>query len=105
MHGLVAVSFLVAIMVTAFVRLIRFDLRYPAAPAFRNTLGFTLAAIYVGIAVTIATVYMGLTVIPVFAVLTGWSEGYLLSSRRSAQSVPQAVQQPVSLFSFRRVVA
>jgi hypothetical protein len=105
MHGLVAVSFLVAIMVTAFVRLIRFELRYPAVPASRSSLGFTLAAIYLGIAVTIATVYMGLTVIPVFAVITGWSEGYLLSSRRVGQSVPQAVLHPASLYSFRRVVA
>jgi hypothetical protein len=104
MHGLVAVSFLVAITVAAFVRLVRFELRYPATPAFRNALGFTLAAIYLGIAVTIATVYMGLTVVPVFAVLTGWSEGYLLTSRHSGQFVPQAVRQSASLFSFRRVV-
>ncbi|MDQ1469016.1 MAG: hypothetical protein QOJ99_496, partial [Bryobacterales bacterium] len=60
----------------------------------RNSLGFTLAAIYVGIAVTIATVYMGLTVTPLFALLTGWSEGYLVC--------PEA---PNPLFSFRRVVA
>jgi hypothetical protein len=94
MHGLIADAFLCAIFVCMIFRLIRHEMRGSRSASVRNSLGFTLAAIYVGIAVTIATVYMGLTVTPLFALLTGWSEGYLVC--------PQA---PSPLFSFRRVVA
>jgi hypothetical protein len=106
MHGFIADGFLLAIFLTMIYRLIRFEMRGPPVLAVRNSLGFTLAAIYLGIGVTIATVYMGLAVTPVFAIITGWSEGYLLSNRRSLSVAgPVAQQAPVAAFAFRRVVA
>jgi len=81
-------------------------MRGPPSLSRRDSLGFTLAAIYIGIAITIATVYMGLTVIPIFALVTGWSEGYLLSdSRLEAARGPVRGKQPEPLFAFQRVVA
>jgi hypothetical protein len=106
MHGLIADSLLAGILVCMVVRLIRFELASPAAGPRGSSLGFTLAGIYVAIAVTIATVYMGLTVIPFFAVLTGWSEGYLIASRvPAAAASPQRVPLTAPRFAFRRVVA
>ena len=106
MHGLIADGFLVTIFLSLIFRLIRFEMTGPPSPNRRNTLGFTLAAIHIGIAVTIATVYMGLTVTPLFALLTGWSEGYLLSDRRLATaSGPLGAVQAAPRFAFQRVVA
>lgn len=104
MHGFVADGFLLAIIFGMFVRLIRFEMRKQAPPS-RNSLGFTLAAIYLGIAVTIATVYMGLTVTPIFAVLTGWSEGYLLNRHQTGTDAEHSKQLRSLRFGFRRVVA
>ncbi|AXC10146.1 membrane protein, putative [Acidisarcina polymorpha] len=100
MHGMVAVGLLVTIMVTMTVRLVRSEMRSPVSYPLGSSLGFTLAGIFVVYAVTIATVYMGLQTIPLFAIITGWSEGYLLK-RYSMQLAP-TVAQPV--FRFRRVV-
>jgi hypothetical protein len=105
MHGLIADGFLFLIFITMIWRLVRFEMRGPPSAARRNSLGFTLAAVFVGIAVTIATVYMGLTVTPVFALLTGWSEGYLLNRRAGEVGIATPVVVPDRAFAFRRIVA
>jgi hypothetical protein len=105
MHGFIADWLLLSIIFGMTIRLIRFEMKDNALPASRNSLGFTLAAIYVGFAVTIATVYMGLAVTPIFAVITGWSEGYLLNKRASAGKGAARSTEVVQVrFAFRRVV-
>lgn len=103
MHGLPAVAFFVAITTTLTVRLISAGMREipPRRPG--SSLAFTLAGMYVGIAFAVGTVYMGKQVIPLFALLTGWSEGYLLSERKDLPIArePRPTVMPV----FRRVVA
>jgi hypothetical protein len=105
MHGFFADGLLITMIFLMPFRLIRFELRRPA-PAIRGSaLGFTLAGIYVAFGVTIATVYMGLTAIPVFAVITGWAEGYLTSpgaSQTVSAALPLASRRK---FAFRRVMA
>ncbi|MES1258207.1 MAG: O-antigen ligase family protein [Acidobacteriota bacterium] len=105
MHGFIADGLMIAMILLMPFRLIRFELRRPA-PAIRgSSLGFTLAGIYVAFGVTIATVYLGLTAVPVFAVMTGWAEGYLLSSGASqvvSGALPVAAHRK---FAFRRVMA
>ena len=98
MHGLVAVGFFLAINILTVFRLVRVDMRSPIAYPLGSSLGFTLAGIYVIYLVTLGTVYMGLQAIPVFAIVTGWSEGYLLTRSSSRKSAVQ-VQ-----YSFERVV-
>jgi hypothetical protein len=100
MHGLVAVGLLLAIMVTSAFRLVWFEMHSPIREPLGSALGFTLAGIFVVYAVTIATVYMGLQTIPVFALITGWSEGYMLQGWRRP---PDPYVAPPA-FSFNRVV-
>ena len=100
MHGLIADGLLIAIIVMMVTRLIRFEMKLPASGPPGSSLGFTLAGIYVVYTVTIATVYMGLAVIPLFAVITGWAEGYLL---RAPSIAP--IRVIVRRSEFRRVLA
>jgi hypothetical protein len=70
-----------------------------------GSLGFTLAGIYLVYAITLATVYMGMQAIPLFAIVTGWSEGYLVANsktRTPRQSRVVVSNRPE--FSFRRVI-
>jgi len=96
MHGLVALVLLLTIMITTTYRLVRVEIRLPVTYPLGSSLGFTLAGIFIIYAVTIATVYMGMQTIPIFAIITGWSEGYLLGVRDAGT--------PASPFTFRRVV-
>jgi len=102
MHGVVAVTILVTIMITMIFRLIRWELRSPISAPPGSSLGFTLAGIFVVYAVTIATVYMGLQTIPIFALITGWSEGYLIGDRVSISDLHDAPPPP--RFAFNRVM-
>ena len=100
MHGLIAVGLLLGIMVLMTVRLVRLEMRSEVTYPLGSSLGFTLAGIFVVYAVTIATVYMGLQTVPIFAIITGWSEGYLLGER-----YPSYPHVPPPPFNFRRIVA
>ncbi len=103
MHGVVAVGFLVSIILVMSVRLFLHSMRQPPPVLRGSTLGFTLLGIYLAIGFSIATVFMGDQVIPMFYLITGWSEGYLLSGRESAGSAPAAVASSKP-FSFRRIL-
>lgn len=100
MHGLVAVGLLLTIMITMTFRLVRLEMRSPISYPLGSSLGFALAGIFVVYAITIATVYMGLQTVPIFALITGWSEGYLLGER-----YPSIQYRPGPEFVFNRVVA
>ncbi len=97
MHGLIALSLLIAILLWMPIRLVVHAMRSPAPTARGSSLGFTLAGIYAVIAISIATVFMGTQVVPLFALLTGWSEGLLMPRRGVITEVPR--------FHFERVVA
>ena len=101
MHGMIALGLLLTIMVTMTFRLVRFEMRSPVIYPLGSSLGFTLAGIFVVYLVTIATVYMGLQTIPVFAIITGWSEGYLSGNRHSTALSYFPRTAP---FYFKRVV-
>jgi len=105
MHGFIADGFLITMILVMIFRLIRHDMKLPPPQRRGSSLGFTLAGIYVAIGVTIATVFLGTNAVPVFAVITGWSEGYLLSrpdSLTATQSLQSRTPRP---FAFRRVIA
>ena len=108
MHGTVSLFFLFAILVSMIVRLtLRGMMRPP--PAMRGgSLAFTLAGIHVVIFITIATVFMGGQVVPIFALMTGWGEGYLLADNDSIGTpagAPKVAPVSTAPFRFRRVVA
>ncbi len=104
LHGFIASSVLVILLFGTTIRLFRrglleTDLGFP-----QPSLAFTLAAILVAVIFTLATVYMGDQVIPLVAMLLGWSDGYLVAPMRT-----QPAKSTVSLgtavpFGFTRVV-
>jgi hypothetical protein len=104
MHGIGAVVLLVAIFGVVATRLVRTDMRLPAPPPSGSSFGFTLAGIYLALFVTIATAYMGLQAIPLFAILTGWSDGYLLRARETEPMPVLQLAMAGRQFAFRRVV-
>lgn len=105
MHGLPAVAFFLFIMAAMPIRLIADAMRrMPVLPA-GGSLGLTLASIYLGIALAVATVYMGNQVVPLFAMLTGWSEGYLLSKKTAGQAPVKLRYVIAGRPAYRRVLA
>ena len=104
MHGLFADTVLILIILIMPFRLIRHDMQQPPPARRGGALGFTLAGVFIVFGVTIATVYMGMTAVPVFAILAGWAEGYLLTAPQThavLRTAPALASRP---FSFRRVV-
>ena len=104
MHGVTAVVFMLAIFLYMMGRLGARGLRGdPAAGPRGSSLEFTLLSVYALIAFSIATVYMGGQVMPLFAIVTGWSEGLLLSAPKTTTERATA-SSPVPTFRFERVV-
>jgi hypothetical protein len=69
-------------------------------------LAFTLASVYLGYIVAIATVYMGGATIPMLFMLTGWAESFMQSKGqdRSPYGAETPLLAAAPAFSFRRVV-
>jgi hypothetical protein len=106
MHGFVGDALLVLILLGTIFRLVRFEMQRPPPRIRGASFGFTLAGIFLAFGVTIATVYVGLTAMPVFALMTGWAEGYLLNTAPAAVGARVAVATVATpKFAFRRVVA
>lgn len=81
MHGIIAVSLLILLMVLMPIRLFIHDMRLPLAQPSGSGLGFTLASLYAVYGWSIATVFMGEQTLSLFFILVGWSEGYLRYER------------------------
>lgn len=105
MHGLPAVGFFLALVAAMPLRLLADALGRMPLPAPGGELGITLAGIYLGIGLAVATVYMGNQVIPLFAILTGWSEGYLLANRIAVPAAPKRRLVLGAQPAYRRVLA
>jgi drug/metabolite transporter (DMT)-like permease len=87
------------------VRLFREGMRVPFDALPRGgSLAFTFVGIFVAIAITIATVFMGNQLMPLFALIAGWAEGFLVySGDRRRQSFDLRLV-PVPAYRFARVV-
>ncbi len=108
MHGVVSMVFLLFTLLYMTVRLIVRGMTRPPPVAPGASLAFTLAGIHVAIMITIATVFMGGQVVAIWALMTGWSEGYLLADG-SSSGAPTVVKKKattrVGAYAFQRVVA
>lgn len=106
MHGLVATSLLITVILVLIVRLYRNGVRYASICPRGHSLSFTLLGIYTGLGFTIATVYLGDNLVAIFFMLSGFAEGYLLGGGdRSLAKTPPAAAVPVKEFGFQRVIA
>ena len=107
MHGLVALGLFLTIIFSMVIRLSSRGMREPVPSRRGASLPFTLAGIYIAIAVTIATVFMGTQMTPIFAIITGWSEGYLLcaTSQQILGSTPEKTEAVTPRHRYRRIVS
>ena len=107
MHGLIATALFTLILLSMAIRLFRDGMRNAPLPPPASSLSFTLFGIYIAIAFAIATAYIGLNVIPIFFMLTGFAEGHLVN-RGDASLVSETIVQPakaaVGAFQFQRVL-
>lgn len=78
MHGFIASGIFILLQVSMMWRLMRNGFKTAARQHVKNPLSYTLAGIYLGLLFTFFTVFFGETVIPIFFVLTGFAEGFLL---------------------------
>lgn len=102
-HGVVALALFLAIVVVTSVRLIAFAARQPPRDS-RGMLAVSLAAVFIGYFLALATVYQGMQTVQVFFLITGWSDA-LLSRSFALPHVAQPRRQPMPAYSFRRVLA
>lgn len=104
MHGVYAVMLLAAILVVMQVRLYRNGMRYAPMKPPGSSLSFCLFGIYLGFMFSIATVYMGENVIPVFFLITGFADAYLFAGGDGV--LQESSAQPAVLIQerFARVV-
>lgn len=102
MHGLIALGFFAAVLVCTPVRLILRGLRDAPERPPGSSLAFTLASIYVVIAVSAATVYLANQVYAVLFLITGWSDAYLLTATAAELADDRTESAPA--YAFRRVI-
>lgn len=104
MHGLLALTLFAAINIIMMVRLSLRAIKLSSGRSDEATLAFTLLSIYAAVAFSIATVYMGNQLLPLLAVITGWSEGFLQSRIGEGTSVSSREPKTGTEFRFARVV-
>jgi hypothetical protein len=86
-------------------RLFAHAMLQPVAQPLGSSLGFTLFSIYIVIAWSIATVWLGEQTIYLLFLMLGWSEGYLIYYNQNLQKVTKGlVAAPEPKFRFRRIL-
>jgi hypothetical protein len=106
MHGVIATALLLTIMLSLLVRLYRNGMKYAPMSPPGSSLSFTLLGIYAGIMFSVATVYIGGNVLPLFYVLTGFTDAYLLAGGDKTLIKPKVVRMvPARTRKMPRVVA
>lgn len=98
-HGLISLGLLLAILLWTMIRLLVVGLRAPPR-SDDAMLAFTLLGVYALYITALTTVYMGLQCVPLFFMITGWSESFLMR-----QGMVKEVAQEEAPFNFRRVLA
>jgi len=78
MHGLPASMLFIAIQVSLMVRLLKNGFACAPMKPIGSSLSFTLGGVYLGLLFTFFTVYLGENVVPIFFLITGFAEGYLI---------------------------
>jgi hypothetical protein len=101
-HGIYALLAFTLLLSWMSVRLARMAALLPREDPSAS-LALSLLGVYLAFAVSIATVYLGLQAVPLLLMVTGWSEGMLLSPALIADKEPAPVL--MRRFGFERVMA
>ena len=106
MHGKFAWFCFLYVLFGTMVRLIVYGIRMPPPPRSGGALAFTLASIYLGYIIAIATVYMGGQTFPMLFMITGWAESFMTMGGRDGlpTGTGMAGPAPAPPFRFNRVV-
>jgi len=106
-HGMMGLGLLLALLLSMMTRLFAHAMLQPVAQPLGSSLGFTLFSIYIVIAWSIATVWLGEQTIYLLFLLLGWSEGYLLFYNQNLQKGTSGLvaAAPEPKFRFRRILS
>ncbi len=107
MHGQIAFYCFLYILLGSIFRLLIHSLRSPPPPRSGASLAFTLASIYLGYVVAIATVYLGRQTVPLLFMLARWAESFMMRNGfdvppEGADNTEAVAERP--LYTFRRVL-
>lgn len=106
MHGRWAFGFFLMLLLGMMIRLVVYGMRQPPTGPPGSALSFTLAGINLAFIVAIGTVFMGQQTIPMFFMLNGWAESYMMRRTREwgGGAGQVAVATDTRMFRFRRVL-
>jgi hypothetical protein len=108
-HGLPDLALFVGMIAVISIKLFKAAIKLARPDPVNASLGFTLVSIYVGIAFSLATAYLGENVFPVFFALSGFSVAWLtVPVSEPLQAVKRAAKkrsEPAVGARFRRVLA
>lgn len=79
-HGIFALLCYAAIFAIVMIKLLRRGLDPENNDLYDRSFSFTMLSIYFMLGVSLITVYMGGQIAPLFFVLTGWTQGFLLTN-------------------------
>jgi len=85
--GLPALGLFVAILLSIIIRLFWKAMNGPFHKPRGSDLSFTLFGLFVGITVTVWTVWMDAQTLTIFFTLLGWAEGFLISPAKSFKKI------------------
>lgn len=105
-HGMAGLGALLAIFVIMILRLFWHAMTKPIVYPLGSCFGFTLISLYLVIAWSVATVWMGQQTLPLLFLITGWADGYLRFGRENEhlQTTTEQLEQPPPRFRFKRVL-
>jgi hypothetical protein len=106
-HGLPALALFVAMVVLISVRLFKAGIKLAPRDPVNASLSFTLLSIYVGVAFSLATAYLGENVFPVFYALSGFTAAWLTAGNQVPVKVTVRKRPKMSTWAgprFRRVL-
>jgi len=106
-HGIIALSSFVLIFLYTSIKLFTRVMTQPLVQPRGSSLGFSLLSILIVFAISVATVYLGQQLLPMYFLFIGWSEGYLFQRNfdlMGQNNVIPTTSQRLAGFQFKRVL-
>ncbi len=104
-HGVGATTLLFLILVVHSTRLYRNGMKSAPMKPPGSSLSFTLFGLFIGFAFSIATVFMGDTLVPLFFMMVGFTEGYLLAGGDRQTASRSKIVVAIRPFQFQRTIS
>lgn len=104
-HGIIALSTFVLSFLYVGIRLFIRIMTQPIILPYGSSFGFYLLSILIVFAISVATVFLGQQLLPMYFLFLGWSEGYLFQRNFDLQEriIPKTSQR-LTDFQFKRIL-